>query len=148
MQASGSSLAAGGRSGTWAGRAGKETGALHMIHSGSQVTEQRMYHSHQAHQMHAGAAGAACGASYEVVPKGYSSRYARTAPFANDAPEWKQSVARHSSGQSYMKPDAMGRVEFVGTLHRVAGLVLNHPAGVATIAQLHGASSRASTPPS
>lgn len=67
---------------------------MHMVHSVAQTTDARMYHSKHAHHAYAHAAGAASGANYEVVPKGHSSNYMRTPPFANDLPEWRHSTMR------------------------------------------------------
>mmetsp|Transcript_115326 Transcript_115326/g.290235 ORF Transcript_115326/g.290235 Transcript_115326/m.290235 type:complete len:124 (-) Transcript_115326:68-439(-) len=112
----------------WAGRAGKESGSLYMVHSVAQSTNLRSFTTRQVNGIHGGSAGAACGASYEVVPKGCSSKYMRTAPFANDSAEWRHSTGKFASGH-FGSADQASRREFQGTLHRAASIVLQHANG-------------------
>jgi len=109
--------AAGARSGSWAGRAGQETGAAFGIHSVCHNSSKRDTLARQVGGLYAGAAGVASGARYEVVNKGDASCFLRTAPFANDTTEWRHSTRRRLPGQG-VPADQMTRGEFEGTVHR------------------------------
>lgn len=115
--------APGARSAQWAGRAGNETGAAYGIHSLCQTSDIRERRGYQAAHVLAGAAGRGSGANYEVVTKGQSTSFVRSAPFANDSLEWRHAVKRlppsgaHATQRAGHSADAMTRDEFQATLH-------------------------------
>lgn len=117
--------APGVRSAHWEGRAGLETGATYGLHILANVTDTRERRGYQAAHVlgHASAAGKGSGANYEVVTKGQSTSFIRSAPFANDSMEWKHATKRlppsgaHVTQRTHHSADAMTRDEFQATLH-------------------------------
>lgn len=115
--------APGARSQEWGARAGKETGANYGMHSLIQTSDIKERRGYQAAHIHSGAAGKGSGANYEVVTRGQSTSFVRTAPFANDSSEWRHSTKRlpqsgaHVFRRAGHSTDAMTRDEFQATLH-------------------------------
>jgi len=110
MPAAGASL--------WAGAAGKETGAAFPLHSVAHASTRRQLKTAQMNSVYVGAAGMGSGLSYEVVGKGDSSSYIRTAPYANESAEWQHSTANFAGGTKQRVPaDRATRSGFQGTLH-------------------------------
>lgn len=110
-------MAAGERRGVWVGAAGRETGANYGIHSLGAISDKRDRRACQAQVgFYNAAAGKGSGACYEVVKRGESSNYVRTAPFANDSLEWRHSVRRRGQ-RSGLSADQMTRGEFQATMH-------------------------------